>query len=153
MLFLGIIAVGAVFTGTNPAYTEIELAHHFRTAQVRFVVTEAELRSNVLAASLAMPLGRPRLWIFDTVEQGVPEGFTSWRSLMDHGERDWLQFDDENISTCTTAARLFSSGTTGLPKAAVVSHRNLIAQHTLVLETDRVSYEVRTNSLLGPDRN
>lgn len=53
-----------------------------------------------------------------------------------------MRFDDEKTSRNTTAARLFSSGTTGLPKAAVISHYNLIAQHTLVQEVDNKPWDV-----------
>ena len=142
MLFLGIIAVGAVFVGTNPSYTKFELAHHFKIARVSFVITEPELLSGVLGATEGTSIEKPRIWIFDLLEQEILDGYSSWRTLMESGERDWIRFDDEERSKSTTAARLFSSGTTGLPKAAALSHRNLIAQHTLVNETDRVPYEV-----------
>ncbi|OAP55592.1 hypothetical protein AYL99_10565 [Fonsecaea erecta] len=110
MLFLGIIAAGAIFAGTNPAYTHFELAHHFKTSRTRFVIAEPELLQAVVAAAK---------------------------------KRDWIRFDDEQVSKRTTAARLFSSGTTGLPKAAALSHYNLIAQHTLVNETQPIPYEPR----------
>lgn len=63
---------------------------------------------------------------------------------MQQGEKDWVRFDDEKTAKSTTAARLFSSGTTGLPKAAILSHFNFIAQHTLVHErnAEKKNYEV-----------
>jgi 4-coumarate--CoA ligase len=64
----------------------------------------------------------------------ISNGFASWRTLLTHGEGDWLRFDDETKSRNTTAFLCFSSGTTGLPKAAQLSHYNLIAEHMLVFE-------------------
>lgn len=54
-----------------------------------------------------------------------------------------MRFDDYETCYRTGAARLYSSGTTGLPKAAELSHLNLIAQHMLVYETNPKPYEVR----------
>ena len=143
MLFLGIIAAGAVFAGTNPAYTQFELSHHFKTSRTRFVITEPELLRAVIAAAKDSDIKPSNIRILDTQDEIIPSGFTSWRTLLDHGEKDWVRFDDEKVSKSTTAARLFSSGTTGLPKAAALSHFNLIAQHTLVNETQPIPYEVR----------
>lgn len=141
-MFLGILAAGGIFTGTNPAYTKNELAHHFATAQVKFVITEPEFLSNVLGASERPGVNVSRLWIFNPQDESIPNGFSSWESLLDHGQRGWASFDNERKSKSTTAALLFSSGTTGLPKAAVLSHYNLIAQHTLVTEAHIVPYQV-----------
>ena len=143
MLVLGIIAAGGVFAGTNPAYTQYELTHHFKTAAAKFVVTEPELLPAVLAAAKEYHIEQASIRIFNPINQAIPDGFSSWQTLMECGERDWVRFDDEKTSKSTTAARLFSSGTTGLPKAASLSHYNLIAQHTLVNETNRPPYEVR----------
>lgn len=82
------------------------------------------------------------VWIFDVLGQELPVGFRSFKELLSHGEKDWERFDDEETSKSTTAARLFSSGTTGLPKAAALSHYNFVAQHTLVHEINRKTWRV-----------
>ncbi|EXJ60903.1 hypothetical protein A1O7_05056 [Cladophialophora yegresii CBS 114405] len=143
ILFLGIIGVGAVFAGTNPAYTQYELTHHFKTSCTKFVIVEPELLPAVLAGTKAADIRQSNTWIFDNQDEAIPKGFESWRTLLNHGERDWIRFDDEELSKRTTAARLFSSGTTGLPKAAALSHYNLVAQHVLVNEVHPVPYETR----------
>lgn len=63
---------------------------------------------------------------------------------MRNGESEWERWDDEGRSKETTAARLFSSGTTGLPKAVEMTHYNFVAQHTMVLEYKPRDYEVYT---------
>jgi acyl-CoA synthetase (AMP-forming)/AMP-acid ligase II len=142
MVFLGIIAAGGIFAGTNPSYTAFELVHHIKTSRTKFLITEPEMLPAILAAADECSIPTSNIFIFDVLKQAVPEGFKSWESLMQHGEKDWARFDDEKTANTTTATRLYSSGTTGLPKAATLTHRNLIAQHTLVHEATWKPYEV-----------
>jgi acyl-CoA synthetase (AMP-forming)/AMP-acid ligase II len=148
ILFLGIIAAGGIFAGTNPGYTQYELAHHIKTAKVRFLISEPEILSNLRAAAKELNLPKENLWIFHSLpQQKCPEGFKSWEELLSHGEKDWVRFNDLETCRTTTAARMFSPGTTGLPKAACVTHYNFIAQHELVFEgSNRKPYEV-SNSI------
>ncbi|KAH8657430.1 4-coumarate-CoA ligase-like protein [Tricladium varicosporioides] len=145
IFFLAIIAAGGVFAGTNPSYTPFELAHHMKTAQSTFLITEPEpeMLNNALSAAKECSIPKAKIWIFNPHGQKVPEGFKSWKSLLECGEMDWERFDDKKSCKETTAARLFSSGTTGLPKAAVLSHYNLIAQHTLVWANSRKPWQAR----------
>lgn len=69
--------------------------------------------------------------ILNVLGQPVPESCKSWETLLRHGEANWVPFDHLGTAQKTEAARLFSSGTTGLPKVATLSHRNCSAQHTL----------------------
>ncbi|KAF2728920.1 4-coumarate-CoA ligase-like protein [Polyplosphaeria fusca] len=161
MLFLGILAFGGVFAGSNPSHTPFELAHAFNTADVRALVVEPELLPNVLKAANQVGIPRERIFVFDHHATLSPEwspsenwgeglgsedkwgGVKSWRSLMVHGEGDWVRWDDEARSKDTTAARLFSSGTTGLPKAVEMTHYNFVAQHTMVVEHNKArNYEM-----------
>ncbi|KAF9885686.1 hypothetical protein FE257_012668 [Aspergillus nanangensis] len=117
-----------------------ELAHHLRTSKAKFVVAEPEILKSMLEAAEECNLPGKNIFIFDVVGQPVPPGFVSWRQLMQNGEQDWVRFDNEHDSKTTTAARMFSSGTTGLPKAAVITHYNLVAQHTLVFEINEPTH-------------
>jgi len=145
ILFLGIIAAGAVFVGSNPAYTSSELTHHFGTSQGRFILTDPTYLDPILQASQNCKIPRTNVFIFDPRggddKRDMAPRSRDWTWLLDHGERDWHRFDDEAVSRTTTAARLFSSGTTGLPKAASISHYNLVAQHTLVFDFNPVPYK------------
>lgn len=142
-MFLGIIAAGGIFAGTNPAYTQFELVHHIKTAKTTFIIAEPELLDNTVKAAKECGIPASNVWVFDVLGNSFPKDFRSWRELLSHGEKDWERFDDEKTSKATTAARLFSSGTTGLPKAAGLSHYNLIAQHTLVHDISRRNYRAK----------
>ncbi len=144
IIFLGIIAAGGIFAGTNPAYTQYELAHHIRTANVRFLISEPEILPNLQAAAAECKVPKQNLWTLDALKtQKCPKGTKSWRELLHSGEKDWVRFDDLETCKTTTAARMFSSGTTGLPKAASVTHYNFIAQHELCWEgSNKRAYDV-----------
>lgn len=135
ILVLGIIAAGGIFTGTNPAYTQHELEHTIKTAEATWLITEPEFTKVILDAAKNRGIPESKIWIFHTQPgQTVPPGMTSWEDLLTHGEKDWVRFNDLNTCRTTVAMRLFSSGTTGLPKAVNMSHYNFIAQHELIWE-------------------
>lgn len=97
----------------------------------------------MLKAAKEVGIDESRIFMFDPDNRPVPSGYTTFQDLLQHGEQDWVRFDDLQTSEDTVAALMFSSGTTGLPKAVKLSHRNFVAQHTLVYEISPKPYEVR----------
>ncbi|KAI7977506.1 hypothetical protein EIK77_000456 [Talaromyces pinophilus] len=146
VLLLGVIAAGGIFAGTNPGYKHIELTHHIKISKAKFLISGPEPLSESLAAADATRLPRERTWVFDTWEEDftAPKDVRSWKTLFEAEESsgDWYRFDDLETSKRTPAAIQFSSGTTGLPKGAVLSHYNLVAQHTLVYDTNPRPYQI-----------
>lgn len=142
LLILAIIGAGGLSVGTNPSYTAIELAHAIRVARIKYVLAEPEILPNISSAlrENKIDLGS-RLFILDTSATGpCPSDHRSWRDLLTHGERDWIRFDDEKTQTETVAQLYYTSGTTGLPKCAMTTHRNLVAQHQLFYEANPRTY-------------
>ena len=122
---LGIVAAGGIFAGTNPSYTTFELQHAMRTAEIKFWVVEPQLLPKVQSAASACGISNSNIFAFDVLGQEVPIGVRSWTKLQMHGEADWERFDDIERAKMAVG-RLFSSGTTGLPKALNMSHHNLV---------------------------
>lgn len=142
ILVLAIIGAGGIFTGSNPAYTSHELAHHIKSSESKFLITEPEILDPLTFAAAEVGIPDHHVWIFDNLGQPIPTKRQSWKELLSFGEEDWVRFDDLQTAKSTTAARLFSSGTTGLPKAVTITHHNLIAQHELVLGVNSRPYPI-----------
>src|SRR5579871_3358050 len=106
MVFLGIIAAGGIFAGTNPSYTPFELNHHIKTSKAKFLITEPEMLGAILTSAKECGIPKSNIFIFDVLKQPIPEGFRSWETLMEHGEEDWERFDDEKTAKSTCATRL-----------------------------------------------
>jgi 4-coumarate--CoA ligase len=121
------------------------LTHAIQTAKIRYFISEPDLLPNVISAAKATGLPLSNIFVFDIHPTSIPapSDIRSWTWLQTHGTADWARFNDKETSASTIAARLFSSGTTGLPKALNMSHYNFIAQHTLVMEHRPRPYAVR----------
>ena len=87
VLALGILAAGGIYTGTNPAYTPFEVAHQVNTVHAKFIICEPDMLDTILEARHDVP--RSHIFIFDHAGQPVPEGFKSYKALLEHGEADW----------------------------------------------------------------
>ncbi|KAK5795749.1 hypothetical protein VI817_005034 [Penicillium citrinum] len=153
ILVLAIIGAGGIFTGSNPAYTSHELAHHIKSSESKFLITEPEILDPLTFAAAEVGIPDHHVWIFDNLGQPIPTKRQYWKELLSFGEEDWVRFDDLQTAKSTTAARLFSSGTTGLPKAVTITHHNLIAQHELVLGVNSRPYPLFTTIALDHQEN
>lgn len=111
-LYLGALRAGAIYLPLNPAYTDDELRHFIDNAAPRLVVCDPA-RAAFFARAAA---GAPRLTL-DGAGQGA---FTD--ALEDEGEGDFPTVERQDGDT---AVILYTSGTTGKPKGAMLSHGNL----------------------------
>ena len=115
-VFLGTARAGAASTTLNPAYTGREIAAQLADSRARVVVTTAECLDKVRAA------GRPGLRLV-VLGEAVGDAIGYDELLRTPGPAATPDIDPaEDLATIP-----YSSGTTGLPKGVMLTHRNLIA--------------------------
>lgn len=142
MLFLGIIGAGGRFTGSNPGYTHTELRYHIQNTRARFLVTEYELLP-VIGQVGEYGVPATNVFALETNNHYATKSYcNSIQDLLKHGERDWVRFSSEEEAKNTTAALLSTSGTTGLPKAAMISHHSFVMQSIMLEDSREKPYKV-----------
>ncbi|RFU29526.1 hypothetical protein B7463_g6819, partial [Scytalidium lignicola] len=146
-LFLGIIGAGGCFTGANPGYTAHELVHHLRITQAKFLLTSPKTLDAALAAANSCGIPQSNIFVLNFHNEDVPANQQSWDQLLVCGEQDWEQV---NHPDNTPAAYVSTSGTSGLPKAAVISHSYLVSQAEFQLKTSDVEYNISTLVSIPP---
>jgi acyl-CoA synthetase (AMP-forming)/AMP-acid ligase II len=115
--FHAVASLGGIATLVNPLYTEHEIGLQLKDASARFLVTVPALLEKAQAAGVEA--GVEEIFVF-----GSAAGVTSFDSLLD---------GDGNVPDVTInpsedlVALPYSSGTTGLSKGVMLTHRNLVS--------------------------
>jgi fatty-acyl-CoA synthase len=120
-LFFGATRLGAAVVTLNVRYRETELEYMLGQSGTRLVVTPAELAGfdyRVLYAALAARLPHLERVVF--FGDDGPDGFGTL--LATDGDVPDVPLDES-----TPAVVLYTSGTTGRPKGAVLTHGSLLA--------------------------
>ncbi|MCW1844100.1 malonate--CoA ligase [Prosthecomicrobium hirschii] len=126
MLYLATIRAGGVFLPLNTAYTLAELEYFIGDAEPAIVVCRPADADAMTA--LASRLGAARVETLGTKGDGsIMAGAATASDLFEDVERA----DDD------LAAILYTSGTTGRSKGAMLSHRNLASNAETLVDTWR----------------
>ncbi len=130
--------VGLVLASINPAYRTHELAHAIKLAGVRVLVTASQFKTSdyvgMLAELMPSTAGQTPAPLFDVampdlryvIEIGgsTAPARMSFDALLEAGEKVVLPPQPQDADAPINIQ--FTSGTTGAPKGATLSHRNLL---------------------------
>jgi long-chain acyl-CoA synthetase len=141
----GVLRAGMVVVNTNPLYTPRELEHQLKDAGAKVIVIvenfahvlqqvlpRTELK-HVLTTRIGDLLGFPRGLVVNFVLQHVRKQIPRWsmpgsqtlKSALGSGLG--LKLDPVALAGEDTAFLQYTGGTTGVAKAAMLTHRNLVA--------------------------
>ncbi|MDR3462271.1 MAG: malonyl-CoA synthase, partial [Beijerinckiaceae bacterium] len=123
MLYLGTLRAGAVFLPLNTAYTAAELDYFIGDAEPKVVVCDPAHVTAIAAIARGAAVET-----LDAAGRGT---------LFDLAAKQAGTFEDVPRGADDLAAILYTSGTTGRSKGAMLSHGNLVSNAKTLVETWR----------------
>ncbi|KAI0400056.1 hypothetical protein F4802DRAFT_602374 [Xylaria palmicola] len=122
--------LSGIVTPANAMYSVPELAHQLRSSGSKALFTCPSLLESALGAARASDIPDDRVFLLDVPGQARDPRFRSIEDLIAEGrslpELEPLRWT-KGQGARQTAYLCYSSGTSGLPKAVMIAHHNIIA--------------------------
>ncbi|KAI3430891.1 hypothetical protein D9Q98_009300 [Chlorella vulgaris] len=153
VLQFAVAKAGAILVKLNPSMKAAELSYAVNKVGCSTLILAPELKGTSLVGIVeSLRDQAPTLCTKVVLGSEAPPGMVSWHQLLAAGEsgrqRDELRRRQLDVVPCEAASIQLTSGTTGFPKAAALSHHNILNNalfvgHTLgYTEADRVCLPV-----------
>ena len=132
LVYLAALRAGAVYLPLNSAYTTGEVRYFLGDAEPTVFVCRPEVAADMKA--LAATVGVPSVQTLGSTGEG---------SLMEAARAETPEFEDVARTRDDLAAILYTSGTTGRSKGAMLSHGNLESNAAVLRDVWRFAPEDR----------
>lgn len=129
-MWLAIIGSGAIASPINPAYTSTELERHLRLTDPKFIFTQPGCLGSIAEVASKCNIPNSHIFLVENNQEPNIHGCHSWKTILAGSEEyDPVPlFEHGRSLQGRLALYAMTSGTTGLPKAAMIPHRYVVAQ-------------------------
>ncbi|OYU35463.1 AMP-binding protein [Novosphingobium sp. PASSN1] len=142
--------IGSILVTINPAYRVNEVEYALNKVGCSVLVTATQFKTSDYLAMLREigPERLPHLRSIVTIGAGAHEGFLPWAALDQDADRAALDQAEVTLAPDDAINIQFTSGTTGFPKGATLTHRNILnngyytAQTIALTPADRICIPV-----------
>ncbi|XWS74345.1 hypothetical protein CRYUN_Cryun02cG0206900 [Craigia yunnanensis] len=141
LCFFAVTAMGAIATTANPIYTINELSKQIEDSNPKLVVTVPELFDKVKNFKLPVILLGSKRNQQPSDVKNIPK-ILYFHDLLDLAG-NVTEFPAVSVNQTDTAALLYSSGTTGVSKGVVLTHRNFIAAALMATMDQELAGDMR----------
>jgi long-chain acyl-CoA synthetase len=160
----GALRAGLAVVNLNPNYTEREVAFHLNDSGARVLIASDQSLGAVpvtngvshckviVASALEMPAFRelaadPETAIADAKPDGEPSLGISFTRALAQGLRS--RYEDQTILPDSVAFLQYTGGTTGNQKAALLSHRNMVANVQQITHWIKANFDANDRCLVS----
>ncbi|KAI9320580.1 hypothetical protein BX666DRAFT_1909283 [Dichotomocladium elegans] len=131
VVYASLLAAKCTITPGNPSYTEAEFLHQISNSGSQALITVPELLPILLKVCDKVGIPRNRIFLYGEKDvQGIPSVYSIMTDRPIEYPIQGLSSKDDVAFIC------YSSGTTGLAKGVMLTHRNLISQTLLMIGMD-----------------
>ncbi|KAK6380717.1 hypothetical protein LTS17_004917 [Exophiala oligosperma] len=130
LVWLAIMGSGAIASPINPAYTSTELERHLRLTDPKFIFTQPGCLGSIAEVASKCNIPNSHIFLVENNQEPNIHGCHSWKTILAGSEEyDPVPlFEHGRSLQGRLALYAMTSGTTGLPKAAMIPHRYVVAQ-------------------------